>query len=708
MPDERAAILVCVPDAPAREAVVRQLRRRYGGDYEVLHSADETDARERLDALRGAGRELALVIARASSGEAGGGAEGGGAKGGGPAGGGAKGGGPAGGGAKGGGPAGGGAEGGGAAGGGAAGGGAAGGGAAHPLFAWSRTLYPDVRRSVLIDWGSWARPETARTVSDLMARTLVDYYLVVPAREPDESFHRAVTDLLHDWERASGRARSGFTVIGDPAVARTHALRILLARGGVGADAVAPSSAQAQSLLAGTGTAYTGVPLVRVPDGRILRDPDDTALAAAYGLTTTLPGDPVDLVIVGAGPAGLAAAVYAASEGLRTLVLEAESIGGQAGSSSLIRNYLGFPRGTSGADLAQRAYQQAWAFGARFAHARRATGLRLDADGGFVVEVGGEALTGEADGAASGAGARGAGVAAGGAGARGAGGAAGGAGARGAGGAAGRAGAGGAGGAAGGAGARGAGGAAGGAGAGDADASAGADAGGEVRAGAVVLATGVSYRRLAVPGLEPFVGVSVFYGATSVEARAQEGKAVFVVGGGNSAGQAALHLSRYAASVSLVIRGTALAESMSQYLIDELAAAGVEIVANARVVGAEAAHPPAPPLLERIVLADALTEEQRAVPCEALFITIGARPHTSWLPPHILRDRWGSVITGHDVVTEGGRLAWPHVEPPAPLESSVAGFYAVGDVRRASVKRVASAVGEGSVVISSVHQHLGR
>ncbi|MFB2598208.1 FAD-dependent oxidoreductase [Herbiconiux sp. P17] len=672
MPDERAAILVCVPDAPAREAVVRQLRRRYGGDYEVLHSADETDARERLDALRGAGRELALVIARASSGEAGGGAEGGGPAGGGPSGGGAEGGGPSGGGAEGGGAAGGGAAGGGAAGGGPAGGGAAGGGAAHPLFAWSRTLYPDVRRSVLIDWGSWARPETARTVSDLMARTLVDYYLVVPAREPDESFHRAVTDLLHDWERASGRARSGFTVIGDPAVARTHALRILLARGGVGADAVAPSSAQAQSLLAGTGTAYTGVPLVRVPDGRILRDPDDTALAAAYGLTTTLPGDPVDLVIVGAGPAGLAAAVYAASEGLRTLVLEAESIGGQAGSSSLIRNYLGFPRGTSGADLAQRAYQQAWAFGARFAHARRATGLRLDADGGFVVEVGGEALTGEADGAASGAGARGAG------------------------------------GAAGGAGAGGAGGAAGGAGAGDADASAGADAGGEVRAGAVVLATGVSYRRLAVPGLEPFVGVSVFYGATSVEARAQEGKAVFVVGGGNSAGQAALHLSRYAVSVSLVIRGTALAESMSQYLIDELAAAGVEIVANARVVGAEAAHPPAPPLLERIVLADALTEEQRAVPCEALFITIGARPHTSWLPPHILRDRWGSVITGHDVVTEGGRLAWPHVEPPAPLESSVSGLYAVGDVRRASVKRVASAVGEGSVVISSVHQHLGR
>ncbi|WP_382306512.1 FAD-dependent oxidoreductase [Herbiconiux sp. UC225_62] len=605
MPDERAAILVCVPDAPARESVVRQLRRRYGGDYEVLPAADETDARSRLAALRNAGRELALVIARAATGD---GAlmDGEGVH--------------------------------------RAPGGTATGSPTddhsddlapvHPLFAWSRELYPDVRRSVLIDWGSWAHPETARTVSELMARILVDYYLVVPAREPDESFHRAVTDLLHDWERASGRARTGFTVIGDPAIPRTHALRILLTRGGVGVDAVAPGSEEAQALLRTSGEEYTGAPLVRVPDGRILHDPDDTALAAAYGLTTSLPGDPVDLVIVGAGPAGLAAAVYAASEGLRTLVLEAESIGGQAGSSSLIRNYLGFPRGTSGADLAQRSYQQAWAFGARFAHARRATGLRLEADGGFAIEVDGGAAAGVATDGNHGT--------------------------------------------------------------------------AEVRAGAVVLASGVSYRRLAVPGLEPFVGVSVFYGATSVEARAQEGKAVIVVGGGNSAGQAALHLSRYAASVSLVIRGTALAESMSQYLIDELAAAGVAIVTEARVVGAEAASPPAPPLLERVVLAHAGTGEERIVPCQALFITIGARPHTAWLPPDILRDKWGSVITGHDVVTEGGRRAWPHEEPPAPLESSVPGFYAVGDVRRGSVKRVASAVGEGSVVISSVHQYLGR
>jgi thioredoxin reductase (NADPH) len=575
MSESRPGILVSVADSPARGAVVEQLRRRYGDDYEILDVPDQQATRERLAALKGAGGEVALMIARQAAAEAEEGLD--------------------------------------------------------PLFVHARILFPDVRRTLLIDWGSWASVEIAETVSELMARTMVDYYLVAPSREPDESFHRAVTDLLHDWERASGRAQAGFTVIGDPAVPRTHALRILLARGGVGAETISPDSERGRALLAGDqagsgvgagadADAETSVslPAVRLPDGRILPDPDDPTLASSYGLTTELPDDPVDLVIVGAGPGGLAAAVYAASEGLRTLVLEAESIGGQAGSSSLIRNYLGFPRGISGADLAQRAYQQAWAFGARFAHARRATGLSVT-DGGFSVEVG---------------------------------------------------------------------------------------PGARVQCGAVVLANGVSYRRLAVPSLEPFVGVSVFYGATSVEAKAQEGKAVYVIGGGNSAGQAALHLSRYAASVSLVVRGASLAESMSQYLIEELSAAGVAIVTQSRVVGAEAAQPPDDPLLERIVLSNTVDGSVSTVACEALFITIGARPHTEWLPPEILRDKWGSVITGREVVIEGGRRAWSRDEPPAPLESSVPGFYAVGDVRRGSVKRVASAVGEGSVVISSVHQHL--
>jgi len=372
------------------------------------------------------------------------------------------------------------------------------------------------------------------------------------------------------------------------------------------------------SMLVAAGVASAGAPLVRTIDGRVLVDPDDAELARAYGLTTSLPEGVIDLAVVGAGPGGLAAAVYAASEGLDTLVLEGESIGGQAGSSSLIRNYLGFSRGVSGAELAQRAYQQAWVFGARFAHTRRVSGMRL-VDGGFELDVTPDDV---------------------------------------------------------------------------------------VRARAVVLATGVSYRRLAAPGLQPFVGASVFYGASSVEARAQAGRDVLVVGGGNSAGQAALHLARYARSVSLVVRGPSLAESMSRYLIDQLEAAGVGLVTGARVVDAGAAHDV--DRLDHVVLERTDSGERVSVPADAVFITIGARPHTEWLGPEVLRDRWGSVITGPDVLEEGGRRAWlGGVEGPAPLESSVPGFFAVGDVRRGSVKRVASAVGEGSVVISSVHAHLG-
>ena len=230
--------------------------------------------------------------------------------------------------------------------------------------------------------------------------------------------------------------------------------------------------------------------------------------------------------------------------------------------------------------------------------------------------------------------------------------------------------------------------------------------GGEiVRARTVVLANGVSYRRLAAPGLRPFVGSSVFYGASSVEARAQSGRTVLVVGGGNSAGQAALHLARYAKSVSLVLRGASLAESMSRYLIDQLHAAGVGLITGTRVVDAGAHESDR---LDYVVLEHTDSGEQTEFPADAIFITIGARPHTEWLPPEVLRDKWGSIMTGADVLAEGGRRAWRGDDAgPTQFETSVPGIYAVGDVRRGSVKRVASAVGEGSVVISAVHAHIG-
>jgi len=479
-------------------------------------------------------------------------------------------------------------------------------------FPTVRRLFPDARRCLLIEWRSWSSPTASRMVWNLLAAGHIDYYAVRPRHSPDEYFHRTVTEFLLEWSRAASSPPPDATVIANESTARTHDIRRFLARIGVryavhdslGADAAPPAP-----------------PLVQLSDGQLLRDPSNAELARASGLTTALPQDPVDLAIVGAGPAGLAAAVYAASEGLNTLVLERDAVGGQAGSSSLIRNYLGFARGVSGADLADRAYQQAWVFGARFAHTREVTALAVDGDR-YVLDVAPEPGTGTAH---------------------------------------------------------------------------------SVAARSVVLATGVSYRRLTIPDLDPYVGSAVFYGASSIEAKGQAGKVVHVVGGGNSAGQAALHLARYASHVELIVRGTTLAESMSRYLVDQLDAAGVTVLGESRVVGGggdTAGN------LDHIVVRNRQTGADAAVPTRALFITIGAAPHTQWLGDRVLRDRWGFVLTGADITDEGGRRAWPHDRPPGTLEASLPGVFAVGDVRRGSVKRVASAVGEGSVVITSVHNYL--
>ncbi|SFN59693.1 FAD-dependent oxidoreductase [Mycetocola miduiensis] len=482
------------------------------------------------------------------------------------------------------------------------------------IFDVARRLFPDVRRGLVVRWGSWVDPDVAQAIFSAMTRTLIDYYVVQPRHTPDEYFHRMVTEFLLEWERAAGDHSPDAIVLGRDGLPRVHEIRRFLSRAGIRFRYAAPGSALAEGTAEETGLPASDAPAVRLADGRLLVDPANAELADAVGLTTTLPSHTVDLTIIGAGPGGLAAAVYAASEGLDTLVLERESIGGQAGSSSLIRNYLGFSRGVSGAELSERAYQQAWVFGARFGHTREVVGMEVD-DDGFVLHVA---------------------------------------------------------------------------------------PGDTVRARAVVLATGVSYRRLAIPGLDPWVGSAVFYGASAVEAKAQTGRIVHVVGGGNSAGQAALHLARYAASVSLIVRSPNLAASMSAYLIDELSAAGVAVLTETKVVGGGGTGD----RLDHLVLRHRGTGEETTVPSHALFITIGAAPHTGWLPDAVLRDDWGFVWTGSDVVLEGGRRAWSHERAPGSLEASVPGFFAIGDVRRGSVKRVASAVGEGSVVISSVHAFL--
>jgi thioredoxin reductase (NADPH) len=348
-------------------------------------------------------------------------------------------------------------------------------------------------------------------------------------------------------------------------------------------------------------------------DGRTFVDPSNTELARGYGAMTELEGRrEFDVVIVGAGPAGLGAAVYASSEGLRALVVERESIGGQAGSSARIRNYLGFARGVSGAELAQRAYQQAWVLGTNFLLMRDVRGLRTD-DGDHVLTI---------------------------------------------------------------------------------------SEGSEVRARSVILAMGVTYRRLDIPALERLHGVGVFYGSSPSEAPRFTGGQVYVVGGGNSAGQAALHLSRYAERVTMVVRAATLASSMSQYLRDEIIATPcIDVRLSTDVVdGAGEAR------LEELTLRSPGGET--SAPADALFVLIGARPHTQWLPPEVARDAPGYVVTGTEVAGDRSATGWRLERPPLMFETSVPGVFAVGDVRAQSVKRVASAVGEGSVVIQQVHQYL--
>jgi thioredoxin reductase (NADPH) len=553
-------ILVVLRDEAARARCVDELRRRYDADYQVRAHAAAAEAVADLDRLHEDSTPVALVLADAVDALPDG----------------------------------------------------------RTVFEHARGCFPDVRRGLLIEWGAWADPAVAPGILRLMATGQIDYYVIRPWHSPDEYFHRTVTEFLLEWERTVGDRPREVTLVAPRGSPRAHELRSMLGRNGVPHAFHDSASEQGAAILAGLDDVPPDTPVVVLHDGRVLVDPDRGELAAAYGMSTDLPDDAeVDVVVVGAGPGGLAAAVYASSEGLTTTVIESESIGGQAGSSSLIRNYLGFSRGVSGTDLSQRAYQQAWVFGTDFVHAREATGLRVEGENAkrrIVVEVG---------------------------------------------------------------------------------------QGRQVRAGAVVLATGVAYRRLGVPELEEFRGAGLYYGASAFEAKALTGGVAHVVGGGNSAGQAALHLARYAREVNLLVRGPSLAESMSQYLIDQLDAAGVRVRLETGIVGGGGDG-----RLDHVVLRDARADREVAEPTDGIFVLIGAAPHTGWLPEAVLRDQWGYLLTGPGIADQAHPGSWPLLRAPLPLETSVPGVFAVGDVRRASVKRVASAVGEGSVVISQVHAFL--
>ncbi|MGZ4480541.1 MAG: FAD-dependent oxidoreductase [Nocardioidaceae bacterium] len=469
----------------------------------------------------------------------------------------------------------------------------------------ARELHPGAQRAVLITWAD----RSMAPVLPVAVLRQIDW-TTKPWRPGDEQFHQAVGQFLYRWALPHRPRFVAASVVGDRWSARSHEIRDLLSRNSVPFEFVDHSSAEGRSLLQDAGARACRLPIVVLFDGRVLEDPSGADIAGALGVRTRPDDRLYDVTVIGAGPAGLAAAVYGASEGLRTAVLEPEAIGGQAGTSSMIRNYLGFPRGVSGADLAQRAFEQAWLLGAQFIHGHRAVGLR---------GAGAHRCVSLSDGS-------------------------------------------------------------------------------EITCRAVVLATGVAYRRLGVPALDALLGAGVFYGAAAPEAEAMAGEEVFVVGGANSAGQAALHLARYARRVTLLVRGASLADSMSDYLVREIGATGnITVRHSAEAVGGSGGR-----RLTHLVVRDRNSGNTETVRAGGLFVLIGAEPRTQWLPAEIDRDPTGYVLTGVD--RPGGG---PEGRPARLYETSVPGVFAVGDVRHGSVKRVASAVGEGAVAIRMVHEYLG-
>ena len=474
--------------------------------------------------------------------------------------------------------------------------------------------HPDAMAVAVVRWGDF---DTARPIFEGLTLGQLDRWLYVPEVVRDEEFHRGVTEILEEWSARRGGGFEAVRMIGDRWSTRAQHLRDTLGRNRIPLGFYDADSDDGRAILEGLHLESPRLPVVQLrfrPGRPVLEDPSDLDIADAFGLLTPLPEDAVyDVVVVGSGPAGLGASVYAASEGLRTLVLEPEAIGGQAGTSSMIRNYPGFPTGISGNRLAFSAYLQAWAFGSTFHFMRSGQGLTVE-DGLLRLAL--------------------------------------------------------------------------------SDAT-------SVVSRTVVLATGAAWRRIGVPELEAFTGRGVFYGAAVSEAPAMRGRHVFVVGGGNSAGQAAVHLSNYADRVTVLIRRGSLAETMSDYLIRELEALpNVDIRPRAQVVGGTGSD-----FLESVTLRD-LDSGAETVEPGVLFVLIGSEPRTDWAAGALARDRWGFLLTGARLLEDDVTPRWPLERPPALLETSMPGVFAAGDVRAGSVKRVASAVGEGALAVTLVHAHL--
>jgi thioredoxin reductase (NADPH) len=555
--DGRPIILVVDDEAEALAALCEALRRRLDRDYRVVGHASARAALEALALMREAGEPVALIIADQWMPELPG----------------------------------------------------------VELLGRAREIEPEAKRALMVAWDDRS---AGPTVLEGCAFGRLDNYLLKPWAPPEAHLYPIVGDFLAEWTRAHGPRMELVRLVVEERSRRGLEIEERLQRNGIPYGHYGAHTEEGRRLLDETGVAPERLPVVLLLDGRAFVDPSDAELADALGVTGAFgstsaraPELACDLAIVGAGPAGLAAAVYAASEGLRTLVIEREVIGGQAGASSLIRNYLGFPRGVTGAELAQRAYQQAWLFGAEYVLARAVSRLTAVGDTRLVQLGDGTVL----------------------------------------------------------------------------------------RARSVLVASGARYRRLEPPSVERLVGAGVYY-ATVADSRVLKGHEAFVVGAGNSAGQAVVHLARHARRVTLLVRGERLAAQMADYLVKE-----IEHLPNVEVrLGVDDLDAHGSGALESLVVRERATGETRTLPAQLLFVLIGAAPHTDWLAGAIARDDHGFLLTDRDLARVGA--PWPLERAPFPFETSLPGVFAAGDVRSGSSKRLAAAVGEGSAVVTYVHQHL--
>ena len=553
-----APAIVTVDDEPeVLRAVERDLRRKYGKDYRVLGTDSGLGAMDLLKQLKTRGDSVALMLADQRMPQMSG----------------------------------------------------------LEVLGQSMTLFPQAKRALLT-----AYADTNAAIAAINTAK-VHYYLLKPWDPPEEKLYPVLDDLLEDWQAEYRPAYNGLRVLGTRWSPASHQLKDFLGRNQVpyqwtDVESATPDQ-EVQQIIPNVDLKTASLPLVVLPGGEVLTNPPVDELAARIGLRTRAETTFYDFVIVGGGPAGLAAAVYGASEGLKTLLVERSAPGGQAGMSSRIENYLGFPSGLTGADLARRAFTQAKRFGAEILSPQEAVGLRVDGPYRFLKLRDGN----------------------------------------------------------------------------------------EISCHALLIASGLSWKRLDIPGIERLQEAGVYYGASMTEASLCSGEDVFVVGGANSAGQAAVYFARFAKSVTMLVRGDSLEKGMSQYLIDQISE-----IPNVRVeTQAEVVEVHGDDHLESITIANHSTESIRTEPTSALFIFIGAMPCTAWLRGMLPMDERGYLLTGTMLPKDGDRpKGWTEERDPFIFESIIPGVFAAGDTRHSSIKRVASAVGEGSITVQMVHQYLSK